>query len=62
MEFSTALTDEFLSSIYYFLRGWLSPADLAMNQLRRADQPIVPSIATVNAADADRSLRTVELL
>jgi hypothetical protein len=49
MEFTTALTDEFLSSIYYFLRGWLSPVDLSTNQLRRADHRVAPAIATVTA-------------
>jgi len=51
MEFTTALTDEFLSSIYYFLRGWLSPADLTVNQLRRADRSVTPAIATASAPE-----------
>jgi uncharacterized SAM-binding protein YcdF (DUF218 family) len=52
MEFTTALTDEFLSSIYYFLRGWLSPGDLTTNQLRRAERSPAPSIATVSVPDS----------
>ena len=52
MEFTTALTDEFLSSIYYFLRGWLSPGDLKSNQLRRADRSAAPAIAMVHGSDS----------
>ena len=61
MEFTTALTDEFLSSIYYFLRGWLSPVDLSTNQLRRADHRVAPAIATV-AAPADSALQASPVL
>jgi len=51
LQFSTVLIDEFLNSIYYFLRGWLSPGDLLTNRLRRAALPSpAPSLAATNVA------------
>jgi len=32
--FSTELINEFLASIYYFLRGWMTPGELLLNELR----------------------------
>ncbi|MBP0000185.1 MAG: YdcF family protein [Cyanobacteria bacterium SID2] len=55
---STQLVDEYLATIYYFLRGWLAPAEFTCLECQQAKIPSseTTSISTIlNTRSSDRS-------
>ena len=50
LEFSTVVIDEFFHSVYYLLRGWISPGELITNRLYRAELPTKAPVAAAPQA------------